>query len=265
MLDQFANLLVGRAGGYWRNTIREYRTTCEVCTTPVDGYPRCFPCNEQRNAFGAQLANTLGFLTYAVRDTQSGYVMHGYKAGAAGVEEHKTLVALLGLVGIGLHTVCVGRLAWVPVTHWATIPSLRGRPGGQPLRRLLLPAMVGDEVPLTAGVVGGDARSVDPRHFVATARTGQGSHVLLVDDTWARGGHAQSAVLAAESERRRRRLGSATRTMVEPESACATDGGFRTRAPHAGLQPPRVPLDRQRLPVTRLGHHVVAPRDGRRA
>lgn len=199
MLNQFADLLVGRAGGYWRNTIREYRTTCQVCTTPVDGYPRCFPCNEQRNAHGDQLADYTGFLSYAVRDTQSGYVMHGYKAGAGGVEEHKTLVALLGLVGIGLHASCAGRLAGVPVTHWATVPSLRGRPGPHPLRRLLLPAMVGDEVTLSAGAAVGDARSVDPGHFMAPPLGGLGSHVLLVDDTWARGGHAQSAAAALKA------------------------------------------------------------------
>jgi hypothetical protein len=40
------------------------------------------------------------------------------------------------------------------------------------------------------------ARDLDPRHFRATAPLPAGAHVLLVDDTWARGGHAQSAVLA---------------------------------------------------------------------
>jgi uncharacterized protein with von Willebrand factor type A (vWA) domain len=38
-------------------------------------------------------------------------------------------------------------------------------------------------------------RGVDPRHFRA-APLPEGAHVLLVDDTWARGGHARSAVLA---------------------------------------------------------------------
>jgi hypothetical protein len=195
-LDQFARLLIGQAGGYWRNTIREGDTTCRVCTTPVDGYARCFPCKEHHDSFGAQLATATGFLTYAIRDTQSGYVMHGYKAGSDGVEEHKTLVALLGLVGIGRHTGCAGRLAGTPATHWATVPSLRGRPGPHPLRRLLLPATSGEEVPLTAGVIAIDPRSVDPRHFISPTLQGPRPHVLLLDDTWTSGGHVQSAALA---------------------------------------------------------------------
>jgi len=40
------------------------------------------------------------------------------------------------------------------------------------------------------------ARDLDPRHFRAAVPLPAGAHVLLVDDTWARGGHAQSAVLA---------------------------------------------------------------------
>ena len=40
------------------------------------------------------------------------------------------------------------------------------------------------------------ARDVDPGHFRAATPLPGGAHVLLVNDAWARGGHAQSAVLA---------------------------------------------------------------------
>jgi orotate phosphoribosyltransferase len=39
-------------------------------------------------------------------------------------------------------------------------------------------------------------RAVDPDHFTCAVQLPQGSHVLLIDDTWTTGGHAQSAVLA---------------------------------------------------------------------
>jgi adenine/guanine phosphoribosyltransferase-like PRPP-binding protein len=37
---------------------------------------------------------------------------------------------------------------------------------------------------------------VDPQHFRAGAPLPPGAHVLVIDDTWVGGGHAQSAVLA---------------------------------------------------------------------
>lgn len=40
------------------------------------------------------------------------------------------------------------------------------------------------------------ARAVRPGHFGVQGSLPERSHVLLMDDTWASGGHAQSAVLA---------------------------------------------------------------------
>ncbi len=68
------------------------RVTCAICTTPVNGYRRCIPCNRQANLPG--LADSVAFLTYAVAGQQSGYVMRGYKAPKP-LEEHRTIVAFL--------------------------------------------------------------------------------------------------------------------------------------------------------------------------
>ena len=54
----------------------------------------------------------------------------------------------------------------------------------------------GGEVALSAADEVEYSRDLDPGHFRAAAPLPAGAHVLLVDDTWARGGHAQSAALA---------------------------------------------------------------------
>ena len=79
----------------------------------------------------AGLPDAAGFLTYAVAGRQSGYVMQGYKARPP-VPEHRTIVALLVLLALARHAGCADRAclpAPVPVTHWATVPSLPARPG----------------------------------------------------------------------------------------------------------------------------------------
>jgi predicted amidophosphoribosyltransferase len=198
MLDQEAvarlsAALVERAGGYLRNPVRQDHVTCAVCTTPVAGFERCFQCNRQRAYTG--LADATAFLTYAVAGQQSGYVMRGYKARWP-VDEHVTIVALLILLALSMHSRCPGVLAGAPVTHWATVPSLPARPGEHPLHRLVSSSAPGGEVRLVAAASARRPRDIDPGHFSTDDRLPRGSHVLLTDDTWTGGGHAQSAVLA---------------------------------------------------------------------
>ena len=126
--------------------------------------------------------------------------MQGYKARPP-VPEHQEIVALLVLLGLARHAGCaehagspgqVGR----PVTHWATVPSLPAQPGEHPLHAIVSRLAPGREVVLAAAEDVEYARDLDPGHFRAAAPLPAGAHVLLADDTWARGGHAQSAVLA---------------------------------------------------------------------
>ena len=184
--------LVARAGGYLHNTVRGELVTCAVCATPVTGFRLCYQCQRRRGRAG--LADATGFLTYAVAGRQSGYVMQGYKARPP-VPEHRTIVTLLVLLGLARHAGCAGRSAG-PVTHWATVPSLPAQPGEHPLHAIVGRLASGREVVLAAAQDVEYARDLDPGHFRAAAPLPAGAHVLLVDDTWARGGHAQSAVLA---------------------------------------------------------------------
>jgi hypothetical protein len=193
LLEQLRAVLVRQAGGYLRNVVREDQLTCAVCSTPCPGYTYCLRCAAHRRE-GEDLADQVACLTYAVAGQQAGYVMRGYKA-APPVEEHRNVVALTAILGLGLHAECAGRRLGAQVTHWATIPSLPARDGAHPLRALVAQVAPGQEVTLTAAAATQDARAINADHFVADAVL-DGGHLLLIDDTWASGGHAQSAVLA---------------------------------------------------------------------
>jgi hypothetical protein len=159
----------------------------------VAGYQRCIPCNGYRGR--PELADAVAFLTYAVAGQQSGYVMHGYKAPRP-LEEHRAIVALLLLLALSAHARCPGALAGAAVTHWAAVPSLPAKPGEHPLHAIVSKIAPWPEIPLAAAAKARQPRVVNPEHFQALGQFPRGSHVVLVDDTWTTGGHAQSAVLA---------------------------------------------------------------------
>ena len=90
------------------------------------------------------------------------------------------------------------------------------------------------------------SRDLDPGHFRAAAPLPAGAHVLLVDDTWARGGHAQSAALAL-------RAAGAARISVLVAARWINEDYGGNAAFLRGLAGPRLrpgdlPLDRRRLP-----------------
>ena len=186
-------MLTAIGGGYLRNPVRARRITCTDCATPVDGYDQCFPCKSHRGRAG--LADATAFLTYAVASQKSGLVMRGYKARPP-VAEHRQVVGLLLLVALEGHTQCIETLARSPVTHWAVVPSLPAKPWAHPLRGLVAGRVKGSEAPLVAAPSVSQPRAVNPDHFTCSVRMPSESHVLLIDDTWTTGGHAQSAVLA---------------------------------------------------------------------
>jgi hypothetical protein len=195
-LARLRDSLVARAGGYLRNPVRLAKVTCAACARPSEGFQRCYQCRMHRYFDG--LADSTAIMTYAVAGQQSGYVMRGYKATPQPVDEHRLVVRLLAALGVTGHTTCAAALAGAPVTHWATVPSLPSRPGEHPLHQIVGPYAPGAEVVLAAAPAGRIQypRDVSPGHFTVSEQLAPGSHVLLIDDTWVTGGHAQSAALA---------------------------------------------------------------------
>lgn len=194
-LTRLRDSLAARAGGYLRNPVRLAKVTCTVCARPSDGFTRCFQCRQHRYFHG--LADATAIMTYAVAGQQSGSMMRGYKA-APPVREHQLAVRLLAELGVAGHASCAAELAGTPVTHWAAVPSLPAKPGEHPLCPLVSPHAPGERISLTAAASGRVqyARDVSADHFAVAGRLPPGAHVLLIDDTWVTGGHAQSAALA---------------------------------------------------------------------
>ncbi|NUR28601.1 MAG: hypothetical protein HOV83_22645 [Catenulispora sp.] len=194
-LDRLEQRLIARAGGFLRNPVRRPRVTCTTCMTPTADYVRCHSCQRHLSAHGRDLADAVGVLTYAVGGEQAAYMMRGYKA-TRPVNEHLAVVSMLTWLATGLHGGCCGTVAGLPVTHWATVPSLPPKPGEHPLHRI-----VGAYPPaeFEAALVGlpdvPSPRDAAHDHFRARDLPRE-AHVLLVEDTWTQGGHAQSAALA---------------------------------------------------------------------
>lgn len=194
-LRQFEQALVATAGGYLRNPVRIANKTCAVCATPVDGYTRCFPCQSHLAANGQQLADAVAPLTYAAGGQQAAYMMRLYKAPQP-VGDHLSVVSMLMWVAISLHTKCIGALSGLPVTHWSAVPSLPPKPGEHPLHRIVaVNPPAASEAPLLAVAGVNDPRDAGYGHFVSPTALPPRSHVLVLDDTWTKGGHAQSAAL----------------------------------------------------------------------
>lgn len=137
-------------------------------------------------------------MTYAVGGKQSGSYMHNYKS-AVPVREAFTVVGLLLMLGLKRHTNCLGLISDEPVSRWATVPSYPRKSRTHPLHRMAgaLANTPETEVSLVASdSAAGDSRQFDASHYSVTGGATVSGHVLLVEDTWTSGGHAQSAAAA---------------------------------------------------------------------
>jgi hypothetical protein len=191
--------LEATAGGFLRNPVTH--GTCTRCFTPLAGGDLCPPCRTHYAIGGGP--DLLGIMTYAGYlnpISQSGYTMREYKNlgdRSPGPWQTVVLLSALGLYG---HTDCPRRLLGVPVTAWASVPSLPPKPGAprHPLndivRRVAPPESA--EIVLLGSANVASPRSVNAGHFAVISGSPAGRHVLLIDDTWTSGGHVMSATLA---------------------------------------------------------------------
>lgn len=122
----------------------------------------------------------------------------GSTKGGGPTQRLRQIVTLLAVTSLKIHTPCAGSIVGQPVTRWAAIPSLAAGPGEHPLHALVAPlATAGREVLVIPGPVGPEGpRALEPSHFTVPVPPPVGHHVLLIDDTWTSGGHAQSAAIA---------------------------------------------------------------------
>lgn len=201
---QIQRALIATAGGFLRNPGGP--GTCARCFTPTSSHPHCPDCRSAITIDGGP--DLLGMITYAGHldpIAQSGRVMRGYKNSAfPNGGTYRQTVALLAAHGLVGHVTCPGRLTGLPISAWATVPSLPVKPGQSqhPLNEIVtkLAKPGATEVRLTASVDAARPRSINASHFTATPNA-SGQHVLVIDDTWTGGGHATSAALAIRAAR----------------------------------------------------------------
>jgi hypothetical protein len=195
---QVRDALVGAAGWFLRNVIRQPQITCRVCAAPVNGFDRCWRCEQARRIVG--VADVVAPLTYAIAGTPSAALVRDYKNHPARSvrERHSAVIKALVWLGITRHERCLGRAAGLAVSCRLVIPSLTSRPGRHPF------AEVAHMVKAASGAVAlmpaPDARcdrAINDKFVVARTARLDGRHVLILDDVWTTGSTAQSAALAA--------------------------------------------------------------------
>jgi predicted amidophosphoribosyltransferase len=169
---------------------------CATCKTFVDGehYSTCLACSRQPSLLDAVVP-----ITYSAHLGQIHTALRTYKEpGSADVKRFASirLTAILWRF-LAAHEACIAAAAGIErFSMVTTVPSSskerdeRGSlrqivewcaPIEQRFQRVIAPT---DEV--------GPGRGYDERRYAATAAL-DGKSVLLVDDTWTGGGHAQSA------------------------------------------------------------------------
>lgn len=130
--------------------------------------------------------------------------MYEYKNRAPGRPTSNDAWQRLSLLVAGFtlwHADCLDAVSLGPVSAVASVPSLRGRRGPHPLDELVayLPRPW-QPTPLRAIRVSSDhreRRTLNPAHFkVADPAAVRRRHVVVLEDTWVTGGHAQSAAAA---------------------------------------------------------------------
>jgi hypothetical protein len=248
LIARLASDLVGSSGGYLRSTLRSPGLTCATCAGPVSGWTRCYKCGQ---VYGPSrwAADQMAAMVYAVGRQQSGYMMRLYKAVDRPVREHVAKVGSLLWIGLG-HRGCAGAVLGVPVTHWATVPSIPARPDPHPLNRLVArhPHLQLPELPLVAAAAATSPRDFRPDNVQAPpldprARVAPGRHV---GRRWPRAvrrsGHQEGRCPAHLATRRS--------PLARPERPAHR--GFHPRPPRRlRIRSIALPLDRWLVPVAR--------------
>lgn len=192
-LAPIRDAIIRGGSAFLRNTRWEPGRTCETCAGAVkDGYPTCYQCHDRSRR--DDLADRFGAVTYAWPGHQSERTMYGYKD-PRGAPSSRALVQSLLVYAVVGHWDCISA-PFGPPTGWATVPSLAGRPGQHPLSVMASTLMARlPEIPVRAAAEPHDPRGLHPENFEVAPGPGnpRGAHVLLLDDTWTSGAHAQSA------------------------------------------------------------------------
>ena len=190
--------LIRLGGGYLRNVRWGDTVTCAFCAgVPNGDFSTCYNCESWSRR--TDLLDRVGFATYAIDQTQSAWTMYGYKNPQPS-QSNAYVVRLLHHYGLAAHWRCIVSSPLGQVTHWSSVPSLRGREGLHPLRAMGADLFRSNDLPLVDLVPAADVvvtRELRAANFaVPDPAAVSGAHVLLIEDAWVGGGRTQSAAAA---------------------------------------------------------------------
>lgn len=186
------------AGSYLQSTVRESSVTCAVCSTPVlENYDLCLPCKQQSGT-GLSLADRVGSLVYAVMpDSQTYLLVHNYKTCHAGPSLKPNMKALLAL-GLRGHATCAKKLAGADTSAWSVVPSTQER---STLHTLVSQLADPQSKEIAVDYLGSERqdRGVHPEVWSVELGDYVPDHVLVIDDSWVTGSHAQGVASALKA------------------------------------------------------------------
>lgn len=186
-----AHVYLNRQANYLAPAIHLPHLTCLKCRGTVkSGFTRCYKCERAYppNTF----PDAMGFGIYAQAGQQSGSVMRRYK-GEQPVLLHQTIVLALAMMGVRQ------AMQRFPIDVITFVPSLSDRKGPHPLARIINQAVSKTgyrgnvEEALKAGSGVDNPRGYATSNFQTQEIVVHGKNILLIDDTWASGGHFLSA------------------------------------------------------------------------
>ncbi|AHD24342.1 hypothetical protein Y013_26465 (plasmid) [Rhodococcus pyridinivorans SB3094] len=177
------------------NTVRVLHQTCQSCAGVLDdaAWVRCRECDEYART--SATADVVGSMVYGIKNAQSGYIMHGYKRPTPSIEHHRVVSSLIRL-GIYEHKRCADRIVGIEAKRWATVPSTQGRTN-HPFRTILHELGLNNaELVVFPSPTVTSTRDIAPENYVLGGPVPERGHVMVLDDTWTSGGHAQSLSVA---------------------------------------------------------------------
>lgn len=174
---------------------------CQVCRGPATvGYPTCRRCEETTGVLGASAADVVVPISLSLKGEQYANELWRYK-NAEGPQRQYFRIGLAAVLWrfLALHETCIAhRCAVSGFGVVTTVSSTSGRTD-HPLR-----TMVAEMIHITRHrhrdlltPAAGLGRTASAARY--TAQPLWGENVLLVEDTWATGNHAQSAVAALKA------------------------------------------------------------------
>ena len=233
-VQRAAKRLTQSVGRFLTNTVYLPKQTCRRCrgTVLLGAGDVCERC---RAYAGANTADLVGSLIYARSGTESGRLMRGYKEGLS-IQDSEAILLLL-LLGLS-HNGCARKAVGSSFTHWASVPSLQHFDREHPLHRIVhqMPGLPAAQVDVRASDEGkaaghSEARRLNAGHYEVVSAIPAGSHVLVIEDTWVSGGHAQSVAAALKN------AGAAKVSILAIARWLDMDDPRTRRAYHDALEP----------------------------